>query len=263
MDEAERVYKVEGATDMAFGQGIHSDEYQKKHLVITNACGCMSTKAAKWIASKCSDKEFIIIHDADEPGQAGAQRWLKAMAGKCKSLKNVQLPYPIATSHGKDLRDCSASPAESTRICLSLLKQRHRHRTFLSQRLKQPNMLNHQPRLRTQFRTIASSPTRKATFRRDHSPIQEITNALLKQTDGCQSMSGRFVREVCQRTALPSKVSGSFRMDWATTNCPPDFSRQSGLHSKDELMSHVLMSQSSMSRLKASRTNHECRTCST
>lgn len=112
-DEAERVYKVEGLSDMLVLQAFIPDEFRTKHLVITNACGCDDAAPAWGLAPHMAGKEFVVIHDADIPGQygtgkqqdGGAQRWVKAMKQTAKSVKNVQLPYELASKHGKDLRD--------------------------------------------------------------------------------------------------------------------------------------------------------------
>jgi hypothetical protein len=110
---AERIYKVEGLSDMLVLQNFIPDEYRTKHLVITNACGCDDGAPAWELANHCVGKEIIIIHDADVPGQfgngkdqsGGAQRWIKALKSTAKVLKNVQLPYEIQSKHGKDLRN--------------------------------------------------------------------------------------------------------------------------------------------------------------
>ncbi len=55
----------------------------------------------------------MIIHDRDNPGQfgaaadksGGATRWVRAMVGRAKSVRNVQLPYEMTEKKGKDLKD--------------------------------------------------------------------------------------------------------------------------------------------------------------
>lgn len=118
---AERIYKVEGLSDMLTLQNFIPEELRKKHIVITNACGADDGGPAWELAAHCSGKEFIIIHDADVPGQfgtsrdktGGAQRWVSAMKPVAKLVKNVQLPYEVQLKHGKDLRDWIGEPGRT------------------------------------------------------------------------------------------------------------------------------------------------------
>ena len=48
---------------------------------------------------------MFVVGDADEPGQAGAVRKATKMKTVANSVKTVALPYEIAKTHGKDLRD--------------------------------------------------------------------------------------------------------------------------------------------------------------
>lgn len=118
---AERIYKVEGLSDMLTLQNFIPEELRKKHIVITNACGADDGGPAWELAAHCSGKEFVIIHDADVPGQfgtsrdktGGAQRWVSALKPVAKSVKNVQLPYEVQLKHGKDLRDWIGEPGRT------------------------------------------------------------------------------------------------------------------------------------------------------
>jgi hypothetical protein len=126
---AERIYKVEGLSDMLVLQNFIPEEYRTKHLVITNACGCDDGAPAWELANHCVGKEIIIIHDADVPGQfgngkdqsGGAQRWIKALKSTARVLKNVQLPYEIAAKHGKDLRNWIAEEGRKYSDLLELV----------------------------------------------------------------------------------------------------------------------------------------------
>jgi hypothetical protein len=126
---AERIYKVEGPSDMLAMQYFIPEELWDKHLVITNACGCDDGAPAWELANHCVGKEIIIIHDADVPGQfgtgkdqsGGAQRWIKAIKSTAKILKNVQLPYEIAAKHGKDLRNWIAEEGRKYSDLLELV----------------------------------------------------------------------------------------------------------------------------------------------
>lgn len=120
-EKAERIYKVEGVSDMLVMQQFIPPELREKHIVITNACGTDDSTPPFYLAPHCSGKEIIIIHDADIPGQfgtgkdktGGAQRWITAMRPAARVLKNVQLPYEIQQKHGKDLRDWINEPGRT------------------------------------------------------------------------------------------------------------------------------------------------------
>ena len=128
-EKAERIYKVEGLSDMLVLQNFIPEEFREKHLVITNACGADDSTPAWGLANHCVGKEIVIIHDADIPGQygtakdqsGGAQRWIKALKGAAKSLKNVQLPYEVASKHGKDLRNWINEPGRKYADLLELV----------------------------------------------------------------------------------------------------------------------------------------------
>src|ERR1019366_4167548 len=75
-----------------------------KYLVISNSQGTLEGVKTEWIVA-LTGKKVIIVHDADRPGQIGANRWVHALAGKASEVRNVQLPYEVVESHGKDLRD--------------------------------------------------------------------------------------------------------------------------------------------------------------
>lgn len=83
-------------------------------------CNAMGSKEDPqknlWVQKLFCDRPVWVIHDADEPGQEGAtfitrsdgsQRpgWAPVIARYAPECKNVQLPYVIERTHGKDLRD--------------------------------------------------------------------------------------------------------------------------------------------------------------
>lgn len=115
-DDSTRVYKTEGPTDLlALVQILGESD-----SAICNANGAKENPAKwfGWIAEKINGKEIRVIHDADEPGQSGATfvessagdrraGWAPWLAAQCPAsvVRNVQLPYEIETTHGKDIRD--------------------------------------------------------------------------------------------------------------------------------------------------------------
>jgi hypothetical protein len=98
------VWKTEGVSDMLALQSIIPPERRDTHLVITNSGGCAETVRPEW-ATLLAGKDTRIIHDADQPGQVGAAKWVAALDTKASAVRNVQMPYEVAPKHGKDLRD--------------------------------------------------------------------------------------------------------------------------------------------------------------
>jgi len=112
----DRIWKVEGVSDMIALQELIPPGLRDTHLVVTNSNGTDETP--KPVASLLAMHPVYIIHDADIPGQlgdrsrgrndGGAARWATMLAAQSPvdgSVRNVQLPYPIEETHGRDLRD--------------------------------------------------------------------------------------------------------------------------------------------------------------
>ncbi|MFO0916104.1 MAG: primase-helicase zinc-binding domain-containing protein [Pirellulales bacterium] len=98
----DRVWKVEGISDLLSAQSILPET--SRDVIVTNSNGAKQDPV--WMAQALARaKEVIIVHDADEPGQAGATLWAKRCADAGVPVRNVQLPYEIVKDHGKDLRD--------------------------------------------------------------------------------------------------------------------------------------------------------------
>lgn len=114
------VWKTEGLTDAL---AIVSLKLPKGHTACTNGCGAgeRPTKDKDWFLQKFKGKEVFVIHDCDNPGQAGAigdreknrPGWAPAIATYAKVVRNVVLPYDIQESHGKDVRDWIAEQKEA------------------------------------------------------------------------------------------------------------------------------------------------------
>lgn len=129
------VVKVEGPSDLL---GLLSlADLPGDHAVLTNANGAVE-KPAEWmlrlIAGQPADGEVnecntislrdsaLVIHDADIPGQNGAigyqdtarneyrPGWATQLAPRIPT-RNVSLPFEIAETHGKDLRDFLNMPS--------------------------------------------------------------------------------------------------------------------------------------------------------
>lgn len=97
------IWKEEGPSDV---MAAIASNPPPGHLFLTNANGC-GEKPAKftWLFERLAGHSVNVIHDADQPGQAGAAAWSTAFATLAGETRNVQLPYEIQPTHGKDLRD--------------------------------------------------------------------------------------------------------------------------------------------------------------
>ncbi len=98
------VWKVEGPTDLLALWSIIPPEKRDRHLIITNAGGS-NQHPLSWMAQVFAGRLVAVIHDADEPGQAGALRWAHWAAKVAGEVRLVRLPYEVKADHGNDLRD--------------------------------------------------------------------------------------------------------------------------------------------------------------
>lgn len=98
-----QLWKLEGGSDLLSFLSIA--DVPNYAGAFTNSSGC-GQKPFAWIEGLVSRKRVIVLHDCDEPGQEGANRWCEAIqrmgAADCKVAK---LPFPILPDHGQDLRD--------------------------------------------------------------------------------------------------------------------------------------------------------------
>lgn len=106
--------KVEGPSDLL---GLLSlADLPDDHAGLTNANGA-GERPADWVVDLFASKdEAWVIHDADQPGQAGAigktdeksgqfrPGWANCIAERIP-VRNVVLPFPVVETHGQDLRD--------------------------------------------------------------------------------------------------------------------------------------------------------------
>lgn len=106
-------WKTEGPSDML---ALLSLGLPTSHTACCNAFGCgENPDSTKWLVDRFKNTKTFVIHDCDEPGQAGATEvkngrqsrpgWAPAIATAAAECRNVVLPYKIEAAHGKDLRD--------------------------------------------------------------------------------------------------------------------------------------------------------------
>jgi Tfp pilus assembly protein PilV len=98
------IWKTEGPSDaLALFAAIPAD-LRSTHLPLTNAGGS-NQQPRDWMTAAIAGHQVHVIHDADEPGQKGAEKWAQWAAGHAKEVRLVKLPYEVEKDHGRDLRD--------------------------------------------------------------------------------------------------------------------------------------------------------------
>lgn len=101
--DAATLWKTEGPSDLL---ALLSLPLSPGHSAICNAMGAKEDPLRiTWLPQLVVGRTVHVIHDCDTPGQEGAARWSAAIAGHAAECRAVVLPYPIAETHGKDLRD--------------------------------------------------------------------------------------------------------------------------------------------------------------
>ncbi|MDA0283741.1 MAG: hypothetical protein O3B86_10340 [Planctomycetota bacterium] len=101
----ERIYKVEGISDLLALESAIPAELREKHIVITNAGGAGEHKTPSRSVELLKDACVVLIHDSDLPGQNGAKIWLDCVGVQSRTFQNVVLHEEIAEKNGKDIRD--------------------------------------------------------------------------------------------------------------------------------------------------------------
>lgn len=120
----EKVWKVEGLSDMLALYDKIPAPLRDREIVVTNSNGAGETP--RWQAGIIATAPACrVLHDADDPGQAGAENWAQAIAAQQaegRITTRVILPYPIAADHGKDLRDWFAEGNQYSDLCMLVEK---------------------------------------------------------------------------------------------------------------------------------------------
>ncbi len=98
------IWKTEGPSDMMALWSVTTVEERQHNAVICNSGGA-NEHPKPWVVDLFADRRAVVVHDADTPGQSGAEKWTSAIARKAKIVHNVRLPYEVQPKHGKDLRD--------------------------------------------------------------------------------------------------------------------------------------------------------------
>ena len=107
LDQAELVWKVEGVPDMLALQSaiaLQRPEFVSRHLVLTNSNGTLNVLSPEHLIL-LKGKQVNVVHDCDEDGVKGAERWSQALAAAGAKVRCGRLPYEVVKNHGKDIRD--------------------------------------------------------------------------------------------------------------------------------------------------------------
>jgi len=73
LDGCEVVWKVEGVTDLLALMSAIPPDLKEKHVVLTNSCGTNETVSEQQ-KEMLTNKAIYMVHDADNPGRAGATK---------------------------------------------------------------------------------------------------------------------------------------------------------------------------------------------
>lgn len=96
-------WKTEGPGDALALWSMIPEADQPNHFIFCNSSG--ANECPPWIVAQFSGCKINVIGDADQPGEAGAKKWTTALAQVGEVVRRVRLPYEIAETSGKDLRD--------------------------------------------------------------------------------------------------------------------------------------------------------------
>jgi hypothetical protein len=99
LKDASTVWVTEGLTDLLALLPL----LPEGHVAVSGSGGCGQWPDPAW-ATLFAGKTVYVVFDRDEPGQLGAGKWVSSLSPDA-DVRSVQLPFPLATSKGKDLRD--------------------------------------------------------------------------------------------------------------------------------------------------------------
>lgn len=103
-ERIELVWKVEGPADMLALWASLPPEARETTAIVTQAGGATADIPAHQ-TKLLAGLRVAVVGDCDEAGQAGAEKWCRALAGVANDTRIVTLPWPVEKSHGKDVRD--------------------------------------------------------------------------------------------------------------------------------------------------------------
>ncbi len=117
LSQAAVAWKLEGITDVLAALSLA--DLPPDVVIVTNSNGAQQ-RPTKWMVdaiatTAAGPRPVNVLHDADVPGQRGAtgwdddrgrhrEGWTEACA-RATETRNIELPYPVAETHGQDVRD--------------------------------------------------------------------------------------------------------------------------------------------------------------
>lgn len=104
LEQASLIWKVEGPTDMLAAWSIVPEDQRDQVAIVCNSNGSNEHPKEEHL-ELLEGKPVYVIHDADRPGETGAERWCQALVKRSPDVRQVRLPYEVAENHGRDLRD--------------------------------------------------------------------------------------------------------------------------------------------------------------
>ncbi len=125
----EVVWKVAGPSDMLTLLAAIPAELRERHVVATNASG-ESGSVHDCVAGMFAGRVAFVVHDADQTGEIGAAKWMKALRGVAIESRHVHLPYEVVVKHGMDLRDWLTSDEGRKYADLQSLADESQNRTY-------------------------------------------------------------------------------------------------------------------------------------
>jgi hypothetical protein len=100
----EWIIKTAGPSDMLALLSAQSEAERETHLVLTNASSETGDVLPHQVALFAA-RRAILVHDADEAGEAGLAKWIESLKNVAAELRLIKLPYQVQKKDGKDARD--------------------------------------------------------------------------------------------------------------------------------------------------------------
>ena len=98
------VWKVEGPADMLALWSVVPEE-ERESVAIVTAAGGATSDVAPHQAKILAGLRVAVVPDRDTAGVVGAEKWCRALDGLTAETLVVDLPWDVAPSHGRDVRD--------------------------------------------------------------------------------------------------------------------------------------------------------------
>jgi hypothetical protein len=226
IDNADVIYKVEGISDLLALQAFIPADKRNTHLVLTNLCGASESSLPKEVAAVFAGRDVVLIHDRDKPGQEGTANWIAALVGVASSVRNLQLPFDLEETHGKDLRDWIA--------------EGHTYDDLVAMSESTPAVTKEEAEsVRYVRNAIASQVDGKKSI--SPLPMDKIISGLFNVTGGwpCRVGNQLFIHSGGGQIAYLRSPAPLFAFIGRKSDRPPEFHEAAGCHSKAEVFADL------------------------